>query len=91
MATAHTRLVASTAAQRLSGNPKPPSRPLVKTTARVQPVHQGKRQRKQTEAQAAVRTLVNLALQQVMRDGLLRRSSGARPRSKRTAQAGCTS
>ena len=51
--------------------------PAVNATARIQRVHQGKRRRRETEAQAAVRALVDLALLQVMRDGLLRRSEAA--------------
>ena len=49
----------------------------VKATTRIQRVHRGKRRRKQTEAQAARRALVDLALLQVMRDGLLRRSEAS--------------
>ena len=49
----------------------------MKATARIQRVHQGKRRRRETEARAAVRALVDLALLQVMRDGLLRRSEAA--------------
>jgi hypothetical protein len=44
----------------------------VKATAQIQRVHQGKRRRKETEAKGAKRALVDLALLQVMRDGLLR-------------------
>ena len=46
----------------------------VKATARIQRVHQGKRRRKETESQAAMRAAVDLALLDVMRDGLLRGS-----------------
>ena len=46
----------------------------VKATARIQRVHQGKRRRKKIEAQADTRALVDLALLEVMRDGLLRGS-----------------
>ena len=49
----------------------------VKATSRIQRVHKGKRRRKETESQAAERALVDLALLQVMRDGLLRRSEAA--------------
>ena len=49
----------------------------VKATSRIQRAHKGKRRRKETEAQAAERALVDLALLQVMRDGLLRRSEAA--------------
>ena len=49
----------------------------VKATARIQRAHQGKRRRKETEAQAARRAAVDLAILQVMRDGLLRRSEAA--------------
>ena len=49
----------------------------MKATARIQRVHQGKRRRKETESQAARRALVDLALLQVMRDGMLRRSAAA--------------
>ena len=49
----------------------------VKATSRIQRVHKGKRLRKETEAQAAERSRVDLALLQVMRDGLLRRSEAA--------------
>ena len=40
-------------------------------------VHKGKRRRKETEDQAARRAAVDVALLQVMRDGLLRRSEAA--------------
>ena len=49
----------------------------VKATARIQRVDKGKRRRKETEAVANRRALVDLALLQVMRDGLLRRSEAA--------------
>ena len=49
----------------------------VKATARIQRVDQGRRRRKETEAVANRRALVDLALLQVMRDGLLRRSEAA--------------
>ena len=49
----------------------------VKATARIQRVHQGKRRRRETEVQATRRAAVDLALLQVMRDGLLRRSEAA--------------
>ena len=49
----------------------------VKATAWVQRVDKGKRRRKETEAVANRRALVDLALLQVMRDGLLRRSEAA--------------
>ena len=49
----------------------------VKATARIQRVNKGKRRRKETEAMANRRALVDLALLQVMRDGLLRRSEAA--------------
>ena len=49
----------------------------VKATARIQRVHQGKRRRKETVSQAAMRAAVDLALLEVMRDGLLRGSEAA--------------
>ena len=49
----------------------------VKATAQIQRVHQGKRRRKETETEAAKRALVDLALLQVMRDGLLRGSEAS--------------
>ena len=49
----------------------------VKATARILRVHQGKRRRKETEAEAAKRAQVDLALLQVMRDGLLRGSEAS--------------
>ena len=49
----------------------------VKATARIQRVHQGKCRRKETESQAAKRAAVDLALLEVMRDGLLRRSEAS--------------
>ena len=66
------------------GKPKKQARGLtsdalaaVRATARIQRVRQGKRRRKETEAQAAIRASVDLALLQVMRDGLLRRSEAS--------------
>ena len=63
------------------GNPRKHAKGLtsdalaaVKATARIQRVDQGKRRRKETEVQAARRAAVDLALLEVMRDGLLRRS-----------------
>ena len=49
----------------------------VKVTARIQRVHQGKRRRKETESRAAMRAAVDLALLEVMRDGLLRGSEAS--------------
>ena len=49
----------------------------VKATARIQRVDQGKRRRKETEARAATRAAVDLALLEVMRDGLLRNSEAS--------------
>ena len=49
----------------------------VKATARIQRVDQGKRRRKETEVQAARRAAVDLALLEVMRDGLLRRAEAS--------------
>ena len=49
----------------------------VKATSRIQRVDQGKRRRKETEGQAASRAAVDLALLEVMRDGLLRRSEAS--------------
>ena len=49
----------------------------VRATARTQRVHQGRRRSKETGPQAARRALMDLALLQVMRDGLLRRSEAA--------------
>ena len=49
----------------------------VKGTARIQRVHKGRRRRKETEAQAAMRAAVDLALLEVMRDGLLRGSEAS--------------
>lgn len=46
----------------------------VKATTRIRRVDRGKRRRRETEAVANRRALVDLALLQVMRDGLLRRS-----------------
>ena len=46
----------------------------VKAAAKIQMVHQGNRRRKEAETQAAQRALVDLALLQVMRDGLFRPS-----------------
>ena len=49
----------------------------MKATVRIQRVHRGKSRRKETESQAAMRALADLALLQVMRDGLLRRAEAA--------------
>ena len=49
----------------------------VKATSRIQRVHQGKLRRRETAAEALTRALVDLALLQVMRDALLRRSEAA--------------
>lgn len=49
----------------------------VKATARIQRVNKGKRLRKETESQAAMRAAIDIALLEVMRDGLLRRSEAA--------------
>ena len=49
----------------------------VKATARIQRVHQGKRRRKETESQAAMRAVVDVTLLEVMRDGLLRGSEAS--------------
>ena len=49
----------------------------VKATSQIQRVHNGKRRRRETETQAARRAAVDLALLQVMRDGLLRISEAA--------------
>ena len=49
----------------------------VKATARIQRVHQGKRRRKETQSQAAMRAAVDLALLEVMRAGLLRLSEAS--------------
>ena len=49
----------------------------VKATAPIQRVHQGKRRRKETESEAAQRAAVDLALLQVMWDGLLRCSEAS--------------
>ena len=49
----------------------------VKATARIQRVDNGKRRRKETESQAAMRSAVDLALLEVMRDGLLRGSEAS--------------
>ena len=49
----------------------------VEATARIQRVDHGKRRRRETEAQASRRALVDLVLLQVMRDGLLRRCEAA--------------
>ena len=46
----------------------------VKATARIQRVHQGKRRRKETDSQDATRAAADLALMEVIRDGLLRGS-----------------
>ena len=49
----------------------------VKATARIQRTDKGKRRRKETESQAAMRAAVDLALLEVMRDGLLRGSEAS--------------
>ena len=49
----------------------------MKAMARIQRIHQGKRRRKETESEAAKRAAVDLALLQVMRDGLLRCSEAS--------------
>ena len=49
----------------------------VKATSRIQRVNQGKRRRRETESQAAMRSAVDLALLEVMRDGLLRGSEAS--------------
>ena len=49
----------------------------VKATAGIQRFDQGKRRRRETETAAARRALVDLALLQVMRDGLLRASEAS--------------
>ncbi len=49
----------------------------VKATARIQRIDKGKRRRKETESRAAMRAAVDLALLEVMRDGLLRGSEAA--------------
>ena len=49
----------------------------IRATARIQRLDQGKRRGKETEAEAARRALVDLALLQVMRDVLLRRSEAS--------------
>ena len=49
----------------------------VKATARIQRVNQGKRRRKETESRAAMRAAVDVALLEVMRDGLLRGSEAS--------------
>ena len=46
----------------------------VKATARIQRLNKGKRRRKETESRAAMRAAVDLALLEVMRDGVLRGS-----------------
>ena len=81
-----TRLLVKATVKRLAreyGRPKKQAMVLtsdalatVKAPARIQRVHKGRRRRRETEAQAAVRALVDMALLQVMRDGLLRRSEG---------------
>ena len=62
----------------------------IKAKARIQRIHQGNRRRKETEAKAAGRALVDLALLQVMRDVLLRRSeaSGLRWRNVELHEGG---
>ena len=77
LATARLRLAAIAAVHRMGEHPDPTPDPLVKATARIQRVHQGKRRRKETETEAAKRAMVDLALLQVMRDGLLRRSEAS--------------
>ncbi len=49
----------------------------VKATARIQRAHQGNRRRKETGAQTARRAMVDVALLEVMRDGLLRGSEAS--------------
>ena len=49
----------------------------VKATARIQRIDKGKRRRKETESKAAMRATVDLALLEVMRDGLLRGSEAS--------------
>ena len=49
----------------------------VKATGRIQRIDKGKRRRKETESQAAMRAAVDLALLEVMRDGLLRGSEAS--------------
>ena len=49
----------------------------VKATARIQRIDKGKRRRKETESQTAMRAAVDLALLEVMRDGLLRGSEAS--------------
>ena len=49
----------------------------VKATARIQQIDTGKRRRKETETLAAMRAAVDVALLEVIRDGLLRRSEVA--------------
>ena len=49
----------------------------VKATARIQRIDKGKRRRKETESKAAMRAAVDLALLEVMRDGLLRGSEAS--------------
>ena len=49
----------------------------IKATARIQRIDKGKRQRKETEFQATMRGAVDLALLEVMRDGLLRGSEAS--------------
>ena len=49
----------------------------IRATARIQRLDQGKRRDKETKAEAARRALVDLALLQVMRDVLLRRSEAS--------------
>ena len=82
-----TRLVVKATVKRLAreyGRPRKQAKGLtnealaaVKATTRIQRVHQGKRRRKETEAEAAGRAAVDLALLQVMRDGLLRRAEAS--------------
>ena len=49
----------------------------MKATARIQRVDKGRRRRKETESQAAMQGAVDLALLEVMRDGLPRGSEAS--------------
>ena len=62
LATARLRLAAVAAAHRLGGHEDPTSRPVVKATMKRLAREYGKPRRKETEAQAAIRALVDLAL-----------------------------